>query len=207
MKRNGSDILIDCLIAWGVDTIFGMPGDGINGVMEAIRKRQDRIRFIQVRHEESAALMACAHAKWTGQLGCCLATTGPGRHAPAERPVRRQVRPGLGDRDHRPAVSRPHRHLHAAGRRPAQAVRRRRRLQRAHHERGARRERDVARLPHRLHAARRGACRHSRPTCRKRSSRRSKPSTRNVQHHVSFAQPGGRARAGRARARARRSRS
>jgi len=78
MKRNGSDVLIDCLIAWGVDTIFGMPGDGINGLMEAIRKREGDIRFIQVRHEESAALMACAHAKWTGKLGCCLATTGPG---------------------------------------------------------------------------------------------------------------------------------
>jgi pyruvate dehydrogenase (quinone) len=78
MSRNGSDILIDCLISWGVDTVFGMPGDGINGVMEALRAREDRIRFIQVRHEESAALMACAHAKWTGKLGCCLATTGPG---------------------------------------------------------------------------------------------------------------------------------
>jgi pyruvate dehydrogenase (quinone) len=78
MARNGSDVLIDGLIGWGVDTIFGMPGDGINGIMEAIRQRQDRIRFIQVRHEESAALMACAHAKWTGRLGCCLATSGPG---------------------------------------------------------------------------------------------------------------------------------
>jgi thiamine pyrophosphate-dependent acetolactate synthase large subunit-like protein len=76
-NRNGSDILIDCLVAWGIDTIFGLPGDGINGVMEAIRKRDD-IRFIQVRHEESAALMACAHSKWTGRIGCCLATTGPG---------------------------------------------------------------------------------------------------------------------------------
>ena len=78
MARNGSDILIDCLTAWGIDTIFGMPGDGINGLMEAIRKREGRVRFIQVRHEESAALMACAHAKWTGRMGCCLATTGPG---------------------------------------------------------------------------------------------------------------------------------
>jgi pyruvate dehydrogenase (quinone) len=76
--RNGSDVLIDSLLAWGVDTIFGLPGDGINGVMEAIRRRQGKIRFIQVRHEESAALMACAHAKWTGRIGCCLATTGPG---------------------------------------------------------------------------------------------------------------------------------
>jgi pyruvate dehydrogenase (quinone) len=78
MKHNGSDILVECLIAWGIDTVFGLPGDGINGVIEAIRRRQDRIRFIQVRHEESAALMACAHSKWTGRLGCCLATTGPG---------------------------------------------------------------------------------------------------------------------------------
>ncbi len=76
--RNGADILVDCLIEWGVDTIFGMPGDGINGVMEAIRQRAPRVRFVQVRHEESAAFMACAHAKWTGRLGCCLATTGPG---------------------------------------------------------------------------------------------------------------------------------
>ena len=78
MQRNGSDMLIDCLIAWGVDTIFGLPGDGINGLMEAIRRRTGEIRFIQVRHEESAALMACAHSKWTGRIGCCLATTGPG---------------------------------------------------------------------------------------------------------------------------------
>lgn len=78
MPRNGADILIETLIAFGVDTVFGMPGDGINGVMEAIRTRQDRIRFIQVRHEESAAFAAAAHAKFTGRLGCCLATTGPG---------------------------------------------------------------------------------------------------------------------------------
>jgi len=77
-SRNGSQLLIDALIAWGVDTIFGMPGDGINGLMEAIREREGKVRFIQVRHEESAALMACAHAKWTQKLGCCLATTGPG---------------------------------------------------------------------------------------------------------------------------------
>ncbi len=78
MSKNASDILVETLIRWGVNTIFGMPGDGINGVMEAIRTRQDQVRFIQVRHEESAAFMACAHAKFTGKLGCCLATTGPG---------------------------------------------------------------------------------------------------------------------------------
>jgi thiamine pyrophosphate-dependent acetolactate synthase large subunit-like protein len=78
MATNGAERLVDGLIAWGVDVIFGMPGDGINGVMEAIRRRADVVRFVQVRHEESAALMACAHSKWTGKLGCCLATTGPG---------------------------------------------------------------------------------------------------------------------------------
>ncbi len=75
---NASDILVARLIDWGVDTIFGLPGDGINGVIEALRKAQDKIRFIHVRHEESAAFMACAYAKFTGRLGVCLATSGPG---------------------------------------------------------------------------------------------------------------------------------
>src|ERR1700716_1945043 len=75
---NAAEVLIDRLIDWGVEVIFGLPGDGINGIMEALRKRQDRIRFIHVRHEESAAFMACAYAKYTGKLGCCLATSGPG---------------------------------------------------------------------------------------------------------------------------------
>ncbi len=75
---NAADILIDTLIAWDVDVVFGLPGDGINGIMEALRTRQERIRFVQVRHEESAAFMACAYAKWTGKLGVCLATSGPG---------------------------------------------------------------------------------------------------------------------------------
>src|SRR3954464_7793945 len=75
---TAADILIDTLAAWGVEVVFGLPGDGINGIMEALRKRHDRIRFLQVRHEESAAFMACAYAKWTGKLGVCLATSGPG---------------------------------------------------------------------------------------------------------------------------------
>ncbi len=75
---TAADILIETLIEWQVEVIFGLPGDGINGIMEALRTRQDRIRFIQVRHEESAAFMACAYAKWTGKLGVCLATSGPG---------------------------------------------------------------------------------------------------------------------------------
>lgn len=77
MSTTASDVLIESLLDWGVDTIFGIPGDGINGVMEALRIRQDKIRFIQVRHEESAAFMACAYAKYTRKLGVCLATSGP----------------------------------------------------------------------------------------------------------------------------------
>src|SRR4030081_3764517 len=75
---NASDVLIETLIEWGVDTIFGLPGDGINGIMEALRTRQDQVRFVQVRHEEAAALMATGYAKFTGRLGVCLATSGPG---------------------------------------------------------------------------------------------------------------------------------
>src|SRR3984893_18690132 len=75
---TASDVLIETLIDWGVDTIIGLPGDGINGIMEALRVRQDKIRFVQVRHEESAAFMACGYAKFTGRLGVCLATSGPG---------------------------------------------------------------------------------------------------------------------------------
>jgi pyruvate dehydrogenase (quinone)/pyruvate oxidase len=75
---DASDVLVERLIAWGVDTLFGLPGDGINGVFEALRKQKERIRFIHVRHEEAAALMACAYAKFTGKLGVCIATSGPG---------------------------------------------------------------------------------------------------------------------------------
>jgi pyruvate dehydrogenase (quinone) len=78
MSTTAADVLIECLLEWNVDTVFGIPGDGINGIMEALRIRQDKIRFIQVRHEESAAFMACGYAKFTGRLGVCLATSGPG---------------------------------------------------------------------------------------------------------------------------------
>jgi pyruvate dehydrogenase (quinone) len=73
-----ADLLVDTLHNWGVEIVFGMPGDGINGIMEALRKRQDEVAFIQVRHEESAAFAACAYAKLTGKPGVCLATSGPG---------------------------------------------------------------------------------------------------------------------------------
>ncbi len=70
--------LVERLIAWDVDTIFGLPGDGINGIFEALRTNQKKLRFIQVRHEEAAAFAACGYAKYTGRLGVCLATSGPG---------------------------------------------------------------------------------------------------------------------------------
>ncbi len=78
MAETTADLLVERLIDWGVDTIFGLPGDGINGLFEALRTRQDRIRFIQVRHEEAAAFAAVGYAKYTGKLSVCLATSGPG---------------------------------------------------------------------------------------------------------------------------------
>jgi pyruvate dehydrogenase (quinone) len=75
---NTSDIIVDKLIAWGVDCVFGLTGDGVIPLVEALRKKKDKIRYITVRHEESAAFMASGYAKYTGKLGVCLATTGPG---------------------------------------------------------------------------------------------------------------------------------
>src|SRR5512140_2854407 len=78
MAATVADLLIERLADWGVDTIFGLPGDGINGITEALRRHQDRIRFVLVHHEEAAAFMATGYAKSTGRLGVCLATSGPG---------------------------------------------------------------------------------------------------------------------------------
>src|SRR3954469_16617663 len=78
MAQNVSDFLIDRLRCWGVHRIYGYPGDGINGIMGALERAKDDPRFIQVRHEEMAAFMACAHGKFTGEVGVCLATSGPG---------------------------------------------------------------------------------------------------------------------------------
>jgi pyruvate dehydrogenase (quinone)/pyruvate oxidase len=75
---TAADVLVETLLDWGVEVVFGLPGDGINGIMESLRTHEDKIRFIQVRHEEAAAFMACGYAKFTGKLGVCLATSGPG---------------------------------------------------------------------------------------------------------------------------------
>jgi len=78
MATTVGDFLVSRLIEWGVTRVYGYPGDGINGILGALDRASDRIRFIQVRHEEMAAFMACAHAKFTGEIGVCLATSGPG---------------------------------------------------------------------------------------------------------------------------------
>lgn len=78
MAKTAGDVIVQTLMQWGVDTVFGFPGDGVDGVIEAFRKQMDKIKFIQVRHEEAAAFMACGYAKFTGRLGVCVATSGPG---------------------------------------------------------------------------------------------------------------------------------
>jgi len=78
MSKKVADVFFERLIAWGVDTIFGFPGDGINGLFEGLRTHQDKIKFIQVRHEEAAAFAALGYSKYTGRLGVCMATSGPG---------------------------------------------------------------------------------------------------------------------------------
>ena len=78
MAETVADFFVERLHAWGVRRIYGYPGDGINGVLGALQKRPGLIEFIQVRHEEMAAFMAAAHAKFTGELGVCLSTGGPG---------------------------------------------------------------------------------------------------------------------------------
>jgi pyruvate dehydrogenase (quinone) len=73
-----ADLIVERLIAWGVEVIFGLPGDGVDGMFEALRTHREKLKFIQVRHEEAAAFAACGYAKYTGRLGVCIATSGPG---------------------------------------------------------------------------------------------------------------------------------
>jgi pyruvate dehydrogenase (quinone) len=106
---NVGDFLVRRLADWGVKRIYGYPGDGINGIMGALDRASDRIDFIQVRHEEMSAFMACGHAKFTGEVGVCLATSGPGAihllnglydakldHQPVVAIVGQQARAALG---------------------------------------------------------------------------------------------------------------
>ncbi len=109
MSKTASDLLISRLSAWGVSRIYGYPGDGINGILGALARAQEHVQFVQARHEELAAFMACAHAKFTGEVGVCLATSGPGAihllnglydakldHQPVVAVVGQQARAALG---------------------------------------------------------------------------------------------------------------
>ncbi|HEX5314031.1 MAG TPA: thiamine pyrophosphate-requiring protein, partial [Gammaproteobacteria bacterium] len=109
MSQLVGDFLLQRLGAWGVKRIFGFPGDGINGILGALNRAGDAFEFVQVRHEEMAAFMACAHAKFTGEVGVCLATSGPGAihllnglydakkdHQPVLAIVGQQAQAGLG---------------------------------------------------------------------------------------------------------------
>ncbi len=78
MAKTVAELLVERVVGWGVDTIFGFPGDGVNGIFEALRTHKDKLKFIQVRHEEAAAFAACGYAKYSGRLGVCIATSGPG---------------------------------------------------------------------------------------------------------------------------------
>src|SRR4051812_29545698 len=78
MTKSVAELLVERLMDWGVDTVFGLPGDGVNGIFEAFRTHKEKLRFIQVRHEEAAAFAACGYAKYTGRIGVCIATSGPG---------------------------------------------------------------------------------------------------------------------------------
>ena len=106
---NVSDFFLQRLSQWGIKRIYGFPGDGINGLMGALNRSGDLFQFIQVRHEEMAAFMACAHAKFTGEVGVCMATSGPGAihllnglydakmdHAPVVAIIGQQARAALG---------------------------------------------------------------------------------------------------------------
>jgi pyruvate dehydrogenase (quinone) len=109
MRQTTADFLLERLHENGVRRIYGYPGDGINSVVGALERHKDQIEFVQVRHEEMAAFMACGHAKWTGEVGVCLATSGPGAihllnglydakldHAPVLAIVGQQSRLALG---------------------------------------------------------------------------------------------------------------
>src|SRR5881275_3543796 len=78
MATTVADMIVERLIDWGVEVIFGLPGDGVDGMFEALRTHAEKLKFIQVRHEEAAAFAACGYAKYTGRLGVCIATSGPG---------------------------------------------------------------------------------------------------------------------------------
>ena len=109
MAKTVADFLLERLSSWGVRRIYGYPGDGINGLLGALNRAGERFEFVQARHEEMAAFMACGHAKFSGEVGVCMATSGPGAvhllnglydakldHQPVVAIVGQQARAGLG---------------------------------------------------------------------------------------------------------------
>ena len=104
MAKTGGDILIDTLTSWGVEVIFGLPGDGINGIMEALRQRQDKVRFLQVRHEEARGVHGLRLRQVHGQAGRLPGHVRSRRHSSAERSVRRQDGRPAGPGDHRASL-------------------------------------------------------------------------------------------------------
>ena len=109
MAKLTADFILERLAENGVKRIYGYPGDGINALIGGLERHKDKLKFVQVRHEEQAAFMACAHAKWTGEVGVCMATSGPGAihllnglydakldHQPVLAIVGQQARMGLG---------------------------------------------------------------------------------------------------------------
>ena len=177
--NNAAELLIETLARCGVDTIYGLPGDGINGIMEAIRTdRQDSALHPsaarRVRRVHGQRRMPSSPASWDA----VSPPVGPGA-ASAEWPVRREVRWRARDRNHRCPVSRSHRYVHAAGRGSVAPVFRCRRLQRAGHERRACRERRHPRVPHGPGETRRLAFVSCRSMCRRRRWKKRSASSRN----------------------------
>src|SRR3954452_21061813 len=123
METIASQVLISRLADWGVDTVFGIPGDGINGIMEGLRRNADRVRFVLVHHEEAAAFMAAAYAKATGRIGVCLATSGPGGIHLANGIYDAKLDHATGAGDHRPAGEQCAGHRLPTGCGPGPAVR------------------------------------------------------------------------------------
>ena len=126
-----ADYLLERLRDWGVDKVFAFPGDGINGILAAWGRADNQPKFVQSRHEEMSAFEAVGYAKFTGRVGVCMATSGPGRDPPAQRAVRRQARPRPGRRHRRADQPVGDGRLLPAGSRPAQPVQGRRQRLRA----------------------------------------------------------------------------
>ena len=155
----------------GVEVVFGLPGNGVNRIMEAPRTRSDRLRLVQVRHEEAAAFMTCGYAKFTGEPGVRLATSGPGGSSSPQRTLRCEHGRPAWARRHGSLVSRSDRHTHPAGCGAGSALRGHGKVQRADHGCHPRGGRGGSRVPRRAGLSRRGPISPSPWICRKRPRR------------------------------------